>query len=144
MYWYLKVLRLYADFEGRARRKEFWMFTLFNLIFLFVAALLDELLGTQMGDIGIFESIYGLVVIIPQFAVSVRRLHDIGISGLYNLVALIPFIGWFVLFFLFCQDSQFSRNRWGENPKMRFKSDFSGSSYEHYILNKTAKNNFNP
>ena len=139
MYWYLKVLRLYTDFEGRARRTEFWTFTLFNLFFFFIAILFDGLFETTIGDIGIIEFLYALFIIIPQFAVSVRRLHDIGKSGWYNFITLIPYIGWFVLIFWFCQDSQINRNRWGENPKMRFKHNLSGSSYEDYILNKTRQ-----
>lgn len=121
MYWYLKVFRLYADFGGRARRTEFWIFTIFNIIFAVVAAFFDALLGTTIDDIGLIESLYGFIIFIPQFAVSVRRLHDIGISGWYNLIALIPYIGWLILIFLFCQDSQFHKNRWGENPKMKFR-----------------------
>jgi len=129
MYWYLRVLKLYADFDGRTRRKEFWTFTLFNLIFSFIAILLDELFETKISDVGIIESLYALFIIIPQFAVSVRRLHDIGKSGWYNLIALIPYIGWFVLIFLFCQDSQYSENRWGKNPKIKFKR-FTSKYYE--------------
>ena len=117
MYWYIKCLRLYADFGGRASRKEFWIFTLFNIIFSLLAISLDVLFETTIDDVGVIEFLYGLFIIIPQFAVSVRRLHDIGKSGFYNLIALIPYIGWFVLILFFCQDGQTSENRWGENPE---------------------------
>jgi len=120
MYWYLKGLRLYADFYGRARRKEFWIFTLFNIVFFWLAIFLDILFETTIDDFGIIESLYTIFMFIPQLAVSVRRLHDIGKSGWYNLIAIIPYIGWLVLIFLFCQDSQIRENRWGKNPKMKF------------------------
>jgi len=83
MNWYLKVLKQYADFQGRARRKEYWMFVLFNLIFAFVAMYLDRIIGTTMVGLpyGVIYILYALAVLIPSLAVGVRRLHDIGKSG---------------------------------------------------------------
>ena len=77
MEWYLKALRQYADFEGRARRKEYWMFTLFNLIFAILALVIDGLIGTG----AILYFFYVLATLIPNLSVSVRRLHDVGKSG---------------------------------------------------------------
>jgi uncharacterized membrane protein YhaH (DUF805 family) len=77
MNWYLKVLKQYADFNGRARRQEYWMFVVFNIIFSIVAGALDAAFGSW----GAIAGLYGLVVLIPGLAVSVRRLHDIGKSG---------------------------------------------------------------
>ena len=113
MEWYLKVLRQYADFNGRARRKEFWMFVLFNLIFAIVANVLDYMFGT----VYIFAGIYGLAMLIPGLAVSVRRLHDVGKSGWMLLVGLIPVVGGIWLFVLSVMDSQPGTNQYGENPK---------------------------
>ncbi len=121
MNWYLKVVKEhYADFKGRARRKEYWMFTLFNIIFLGVAVVLDTLLGlsfTELVPYGWIYVIYVLAVFIPGIAVVVRRLHDIGKSGWFYFIALIPIIGAIWLLVLLCTDSESGANKWGENPK---------------------------
>ncbi len=111
--WYLKVLRQYTDFSGRARRREYWMFVLANFIIALVLGLIDYFIGYK-----IFGSLYSLAVLIPSLAVGVRRLHDIGKSGWWYLIALIPLIGGIWLLVLFCQDSQYGANQWGENPKI--------------------------
>ena len=74
MNWYLKALKQYADFNGRARRKEYWMFVLINIIISMVAAALDAAFGTW----GVIGGLYALAILIPGLAVGVRRLHDIG------------------------------------------------------------------
>lgn len=119
MNWYLKVLKQYADFSGRARRKEYWMFFLFNTIFAFLAAIIDNVVGTASPEsgYGIFYGIYGLALFIPGLAVGVRRLHDVGKSGWMLLIALIPLIGAIWLLVLMVTDSQQASNKWGENPK---------------------------
>ncbi len=119
MNWYLKVLKQYADFSGRARRKEYWMFILFNLIFAVVAMVLDNMLGIAWESIGYgpIYALYGLAVLIPGLAVIVRRLHDIGKSGWMFLVAFIPIAGAIWIIVLMCTDSQPGANKWGENPK---------------------------
>ena len=121
MKWYLKVLRQYADFSGRARRMEYWMFVLFNMIFAIVAAVLDNVLGLTFMDqlpYGYLYFAYGLLVFIPGLAVGVRRLHDIGKSGWMFLIALIPLIGAIWLLVLFCQEGDRGDNKWGPNPKL--------------------------
>jgi len=119
MNWYLKVLKQYADFGGRARRKEYWMFVLFNVIFAIVAMGLDNLLGISFGDIpyGPIYALYGLAVFIPGLAVVVRRLHDIGKSGWWILIGLIPIIGSIWILVLLVTDSESGTNKWGPNPK---------------------------
>ncbi|MDO5036540.1 MAG: DUF805 domain-containing protein [Porphyromonas sp.] len=124
MKWFLKVLRQYADFSGRARRKEYWYFTLFDFIFAFVAGALDNILGLNlpatMGTpipYGYIYLLYGLAVFIPALAVTVRRLHDIGKSGWWVLIALIPLVGAIWLLYYLVLDSVPGANRWGENPK---------------------------
>src|SRR6476660_5819210 len=99
MKYYSKVLRNYAVFSGRARRKEYWMFVLFNIIFAVVAAVLDNMLGTTfkfdtaygLQDLhyGYIYLLYVLAVFIPGLAVGVRRLHDVGKSGWFFLIVLI-------------------------------------------------------
>lgn len=112
MNYYLKCLQQYADFKGRARRKEYWMFFLFNALFAAAATIIDYILGLT-----IFAGLYSLAMFIPSLAVSIRRLHDIGKSGWMYLFVLIPGIGFIFLLILFCLDSQPGKNQWGNNPK---------------------------
>lgn len=119
MNWYLKVMKQYADFDGRARRTEYWMFVLFNMIFSVVAVVLDNVLGIAMEGIG-YGPLYGLYVlamIIPSLAVAVRRLHDTGKSGWMLLIALIPIIGSIWLLVLYATDGNLGENKYGSNPK---------------------------
>jgi len=119
MKWFVKCMKQYAVFSGRARRTEFWMFALFNFIFAIVASIIDTAIGSKLGilQFGIFYLIYSLAVLIPGLAVSVRRLHDIGKSGWMVLINLIPLIGliWFIV--LTVKDSQPGENQYGPNPK---------------------------
>ena len=119
MDWYLKVLKQYADFNGRARRKEYWMFVLFNVIFAIVAIVIDNILGiaSRGSGYGPIYILYGLAVFIPGIAVSARRLHDTGKSGWMLLLALIPIIGAIWLFVLFVTDGDMGDNEYGVNPK---------------------------
>lgn len=113
MNWYLQVLKKYAVFSGRALRKEYWMFCLFNFIITFVLSFVEGLAGGP----GVLGSLYGLAVLIPSLAVSVRRLHDTNRSGWWLLISVVPFIGGIVLLIFMVQDSQPDDNRYGPNPK---------------------------
>ena len=113
MNWYLEVLKKYAVLEGRARRTEYWMFTLFNLIIAFGLGFIEGLAGGP----GILANLYGLAVLVPGIAVSVRRLHDTGRSGWWLLIAFIPCIGGIVLLIFMVQDSNPGDNQFGPNPK---------------------------
>jgi uncharacterized membrane protein YhaH (DUF805 family) len=119
MSWYLSVLQNYADFSGRARRTEYWMFTLVNALISFALVVLDALFGTLdvEAGVGLFSTIYALAVLIPSLAVSVRRLHDTGRSGWWLLIAIIPLIGGIVLFVFTVMDSEPGRNDYGPYPK---------------------------
>ena len=114
MNWYLKVLKKYAVFQGRARRAEFWYFVLFNFIISFVLAFIEGLLAENSG---VLTGLYSLAILIPNLAVSARRLHDTGRSGWWLLIGLIPLIGAIVLIVFWCQDSQPGDNEYGPNPK---------------------------
>lgn len=119
MKWYLKAFKNYANFNGRARRKEYWMFTLFNIIFLIIAAILDNAMGMTFGPVGygILYALYALATLIPNLAVTVRRLHDTGKSGWMILVGIIPLIGGIWLLVLMCTDGNPGENKYGPNPK---------------------------
>jgi len=124
MDYYLKVLKNYAIFDGRARRKEYWLFVLFNVLVVIVLSIIDHLVGTydKETEAGLIGSIYSLAVIIPSIAVSIRRLHDTDKSGWWLLLHLIPLFGSLVLLIFFISDSQRETNRFGVNPKLE---DFS-------------------
>jgi len=119
MNWYLKVLKQYADFSGRARRREFWIFSIFNIIFIVIAMELDNILGLTVGGLsfGIIYFLYAIVLFIPSLAVSVRRMHDIDKSGWMLLIGFIPLIGAIWLIVLTLTDSKFGENKYGPNPK---------------------------
>jgi uncharacterized membrane protein YhaH (DUF805 family) len=114
MSWYITVLTKYAVFSGRARRKEYWMFFLFNMIVSFLMGLVLGFVGSLLGVgttlAGIGSTLYTLGIIIPSIAVAVRRMHDSGRSGWWILVPLAN------LFFLIV-DSQEGDNEYGPNPK---------------------------
>ncbi len=114
MNWYLRALRNYAVFSGRAQRKEYWMFVLFNFL---IACALWFLEGT-LGGPGILPNLYNLAVLLPAIAVTVRRLHDINRTGWWVLISFIPFIGAIILIIFLIQDSQASENEYGPNPKL--------------------------
>ena len=123
MNWYLKCFKQYADFNGRARRTEFWMFNLFTLIVLFICIFCDVFLGFESfyndPEYGPITSIYFLFSLLPGLSVIVRRLHDVGKSGWFYFLALIPIIGPIWLFVLLVTDSQPGENKWGTNPKVK-------------------------
>lgn len=133
-YWLECFTKHYADFSGRARRSEYWGTVLFNgliqaglsIILSIVATILFSSIEINgevtfsplfflLPDIPIY--IYGLVWLLPGLAVAARRLHDIGKSGWNLLWIFLPIIGWIMLIYWFCQDSELGENKWGANPK---------------------------
>ena len=119
MEWYIKVINSYSDFNGRARRKEYWVFTLWNIIFALLASLLDYSFGIVYPLVGYgpLYIAYALFVLVPGIAVAVRRLHDTGKSGWMYLVAFIPIAGWIWLLILFVTEGNEGNNAYGEDPK---------------------------
>jgi len=119
MNWYIHCIKNYAIFSGRARRKEYWMFILFNIIFIGLIAFIASFISDTTGSDIAFSllGIYILFIIIPYLAVTVRRLHDINKSGTYWFVRFIPFIGGIWLFILLVENSWDGPNKWGRNPK---------------------------
>ena len=129
MEWYIKVMRdNYINFKGRARRKEYWMFTLVYVIILMGCTALDNMFGTvfmmdggALGEIsmgyGWAYTICGLAHFLPALSLVVRRLHDVGKSGWFYLIILIPLIGIIWLLVLCCTEGQKQDNKWGPDPK---------------------------
>jgi uncharacterized membrane protein YhaH (DUF805 family) len=120
MRWYLAVLKNYVGFKGRARRKEYWMFFLFNVIFAIVAVVLDNILSITVQGLGYgpIYIVYVLAVLLPALAVSVRRLHDIGKGGGFIFINLIPLVGaiWYLV--LMCTKGDVGANQYGDDPKV--------------------------
>ena len=119
MNWYLEVLKKYSVFSGRARRKEYWIFLLFNIAISIVLAIIDGATGTfseEMG-LGLLGGVYALGVLLPSIAVSVRRLHDTDRSGWWLLIAVIPVLGAIVLLVFMALVSNPGENQYGANPK---------------------------
>ena len=126
MNWYLAVLKKYVTFSGRARRKEFWMFILINLIIGAIASVLDSAFGLSKTEVvngvttysaGAISLIYSLAVLLPSLAVAVRRMHDIGKSGGWIFINLIPLIGWIWYIVLAATAGQVGDNKYGPDPK---------------------------
>jgi len=105
-------LSKYATFSGRARRSEFWWFTLFLVVLYIVAAIIDAAIGIR-----IIELLLILATILPSLAVTARRLHDTGRTGWWILIGIIPIIGDLVLLVFECMDSQPGANQYGPSPK---------------------------
>ena len=122
MNWYLKVLRQYADFRGRARRTEYWTFFLFNVLFALLAIFVDYMLGTadEETGYGILYALYSIFTFVPSLALFVRRLHDVGKSGWFALIILLPFVGAIWLFVLLLTEGEATANKWGPNPKAQW------------------------
>ena len=134
-YWLECFTKHYVDFSGRARRSEYWGTVLFNVIaqvvlsVVLVAVLVIWFSSTEMNaDVSVVRlslimikavrSLYNLIWLLPGLAVAVRRLHDIGKSGWNLLWIFLPIIGWIMLIYWYCQDSQLGENKWGANPKL--------------------------
>jgi len=119
MHWYLDVLKKYAVFEGRARRSEYWFFTLFNFLIMLGLILIDVYMATanpQTG-IGVLSGLYSLGVLIPSISVLVRRLHDTNRSGWWFWIGLVPLIGGLILLIFMFLDGTAGDNEYGPDPK---------------------------
>jgi uncharacterized membrane protein YhaH (DUF805 family) len=120
MNWYLEVLKKYAEFNGRARRKEYWFFFLISTVISIILAVIDSFTGTisEEAGLGLLSGIYALAVLIPGLSVTVRRLHDTDRSGWWILIGLIPIIGGIALLIFMVLDSTPGGNQYGPNPKV--------------------------
>jgi uncharacterized membrane protein YhaH (DUF805 family) len=114
MNWYLAVLKNYVGFSGRARRKEYWMFALFNAIIFVVLAILAAI--TRSPFFWVLYGIYALAVLIPSLAVAWRRMQDTGRHGLWILLGLIPFVGGIILLIFMILPGTPGANEFGPDP----------------------------
>jgi uncharacterized membrane protein YhaH (DUF805 family) len=124
MNWYVKALVHYATFAGRARRKEYWMFTLVSCLFQLGLTLVDSLMsGSSFAtalDSGTLNTVYSIGVLLPSLAVGVRRLHDSDRRGWWILLPIANLV-------FLCQDGTRGENRFGADPKARSNSPTTGA-----------------
>ncbi len=116
------VLKKYAEFNGRAGRREFWMFVLISFIISIALSIVDSALGTKIAgsygsNTGVLGSLYSLAILVPSVAVNIRRLHDTNHSGWWWFLWLIPIVGWIIMIVWLATDSMLEDNQYGPNPK---------------------------
>lgn len=121
MNWYLKVLQNYATFSGRARRKEYWMFTLFSTIISIVLSIVAAIVHFEL-----ISSLYSLAVLVPSIAVGVRRMHDVGKSGWFLLIPIYNLI-------LTCTEGEHGENGYGPDPKNQ--SSMNDDALDSHLAN---------
>ncbi|MFH9015482.1 DUF805 domain-containing protein [Streptomyces sp. NPDC017943] len=113
MNWFIEVVKKYAVFSGRARRKEYWMYVLFYAILAIVASIIDAVVfGSQ-----ILSLVLALGLLLPSLGVTVRRLHDTNRSGWWILIGLVPLVGGIVMLVFLCIEGEAGSNQYGHNPK---------------------------
>ncbi len=118
MEWFKKCMNQYADFSGRARRKEYWMFSLFYFLFIISALVVDGILMSLIGSsVPFITVLFMLAMIVPSLSVMIRRLHDTDRSGWWMFISLVPLVGGFICLFFLCVDGTLGSNRFGPNPK---------------------------
>ena len=115
MDWFKKGLRNYANFSGRARRKEYWYFVLVQMGLVIIAMILDAIIFNS--EIGLFYIVVALGLFLPGLAVTIRRLHDTSRSGWWFLISILPLIGSIVLLVFLASDTKFETNQWGPPAK---------------------------
>lgn len=123
--WFIRALKKYSDFKGRARRKEYWWFILINVLIIIALATVESVCNISQIElamhlnIGLLNGTYMLIMLCPTLAVTTRRLHDTNRSGWWQLIYLLPIIGAFVIFIHVLEDSKPGDNYYGKNPRGR-------------------------
>lgn len=112
--WFKKCLRNYANFSGRARRKEYWYFVLIQSVLAFIATIIDYII---FSNLGLFYFVTALGLFIPSLAVTIRRLHDTSRSGWWMLISIIPLIGSILLIVWLATETKPEVNQWGPPAK---------------------------
>jgi uncharacterized membrane protein YhaH (DUF805 family) len=120
MSWYLRAFQKYAVFAGRARRKEYWMFTLFNIIVSVLFGVVSAFAGNSnspTNPVNIAFLVYLVLSFIPSLALTVRRLHDTERGTGWLFISLVPFVGAIVLLWFLCSEGWSGHNKYGADPK---------------------------
>jgi len=119
MEWMILPLKRYGEMSGRSRRKEYWMFTLFNVLVALATTAVDHLLGFDWEAAGPTNIIASLALFVPGITVWVRRLHDTDRSAAWVLFIFLPIIGWIILFALACMEGTQGPNRYATIRRIR-------------------------
>lgn len=109
--WYISVLRRYWDFDGRATRKEFWMFILYSALVQLTIAFVVGVITYDREITSLFTNLYVIAIFLPTLGLGMRRMHDIGRNGMWVFLPLVNLI-------FYCFDSQPHENEYGANPKL--------------------------
>ncbi|MDX1351747.1 MAG: DUF805 domain-containing protein [Thiomicrorhabdus sp.] len=119
MHFFLEPLNQYFNFKDRATRQQFWLFTLIYMVLYQIILATDVMTGMYNVEIqaGLASTLFSLGLLIPSLALSVRRLHDIGKSGWWLLLWLVPIVGWIILLVFYVLDSEKEENQYGISPK---------------------------
>ena len=120
MEWATLPLKRYAEFTGRSRRKEYWMFVLLSIGIYIVASILDRIAGMNgmiAGTYGPITTLVALGLLVPSLAVSIRRLHDSDRSGWWLLLGLVPMVGEIIVLVFMALEGTRGANRFGADPK---------------------------
>ena len=118
MHWFTDVIKKYAEFSGRARRKEFWMFVLIGWVISVALSIIDRAIGTSNSSgSGLLGSLFSLAILLPSLAVAARRLHDTGRSGKWLFLIFAIVVGWIVLLVWYIQEGNAGDNQYGPDPK---------------------------
>lgn len=112
MSWYIQAIKNYCNFSGRARRTEYWMFALISAVIVFVLGIIDGIIGIK-----ILTNLYSLFIVIPELALSFRRLHDIDKSAWWLLIAFVPVVGAIILLVFSLKAGTIGANTYGADPK---------------------------
>ena len=113
MHWYIDPIKdHYVDFDGRAMREPFWLFVLINMVVSYAVSYVGEMTSFKH-----LSDLYGIAILLPALSLTARRLHDTGRSGWWQLLLLIPIIGWIILLVFLVQDTELQDNQYGQNPK---------------------------
>ncbi|WP_241908279.1 DUF805 domain-containing protein, partial [Vibrio sp. 10N.261.52.A1] len=120
MNWFVDVIKRPVEFNGRARRREYWYFFAVSLGITLLLSLIDNVLGwyDPNSDIGLLSGIFSLLILLPGLSVTIRRLHDTNRTGWWVLLYLVPVIGFFILSIFLILDSNMECNKYGDNPKL--------------------------
>ncbi|MCD0168786.1 DUF805 domain-containing protein [Deinococcus sp. 23YEL01] len=115
------ITKKYGQVSGRARRREYWMYTLIYVLIASILIVIEEALGLTVGDelshVGVLSNLFALAMFSPSLGVTIRRLHDTGRSGWWMLISIVPVIGWIAIIVFLVSDSAQGSNKWGPNPK---------------------------
>ncbi|SFU32654.1 DUF805 domain-containing protein [Xenorhabdus koppenhoeferi] len=127
MHWYLNVLKNYTCFRGRAERKEFWYFVLFQILVVLIISFLERLFAVANPEIymGWFSATYLLLTFLPALAVNARRLHDINCRAWWLLLHLIPFIGTVILLIFAALKGQAGSNKYNSDNRINSQGNTS-------------------